>query len=164
MNYTEHARVLTHEISELERRLSIERDKLKGELSSALENDVIVNVASLNQRLLNKESELSSTRLAASAAASSAPTTHGKRQLPAPAFVPAPSSHVHLSLLVRSSRAPVVPLPCSVHSNLLCASGCVSSCVRADSASRLGERDCGPARELLLWHVRVCLSSVFVCV
>ena len=74
-----------------------------------------------------------------SARAASSPPTQGKSQLPARAFVYAPSSHVHLSLFVRSSRAPCVPPSalCTFKSAL-----CVgSSCVRADSASRLGERD-----------------------
>ena len=65
------------------------------------------------------------------------PPTEGKSQLPTPAFVPAPSSHVHRSLLVRSI---------SLHPSVLCtfkSALCVgSSCVRAESASRLGERDC----------------------
>ena len=70
----------------------------------------------------------------------SAPPTEGKSQLPTPAFVPAPSSHVRRSLrsLFVLSRAPCVPVLCTFKSAL-----CVgSSCVRAESASRLGERDC----------------------
>ena len=70
------------------------------------------------------------------------PPTEGKSQLPTPAFVPAPSSHVRRSLrsLFVLSRAPCVPpsVLCTFKSAL-----CVGlSCVRAESASRLGERDC----------------------
>ena len=37
------------------------------------------------------------------------PPTQGKRHLPAPAIVPAPSSHVHRSLIVRSISRPLYP-------------------------------------------------------
>ena len=159
MDHTEHVRVLTSEIAELERRLTIERNKLNGELSSALESDVIANIASLNQRLLNKETELSSTRLAAAA---SAPPTQGK-----------PTPHPRLRPRAIFARSPLAPCsfylsppvslpPCSVLSNLLCASG---RRVCARNRLRGWESEiAGLARELSLWHVRVCVCLVSVCV
>ena len=86
------------------------------------------------------------------------PPTQGRRQLPAPTFVNAPSLHIHLSFLVRSTAHPPVSLsPCAcTFKSALCVGFVVVCAFFADSVSRWRERDCRPCRGALT-EVCVCL-------
>ena len=77
--------------------------------------------------------------------------------MPAPAFVPAPSSHVHLALLVRSISRLLCPSLRALYFQICFVRRVVCRRVSARTRLRGWESEiAGLARELSLLHVRVC--------
>ena len=139
---------------------SLEKDKDLQRTLLTGTNEVAIQV--IRESIASTTTLLSSLLAAKNPAAASPPTTQGKDQLPAPALVTAP-------VFARSSLAPcsfylappVFLPPCSVLSNLLCASGrrvCARTRLRGWASEIVVL-----AKELSL-RVRVCVLSVSVCV